>query len=84
MSPPDDAAMKEANATAAQWMGDTLGAADAQPVAAILFWCDGSDSDKRLGIPSGLVFVLVKGREVDKGRFKIDLIAYGNPVTASH
>ncbi len=83
MSPPDDASMKQANATAAQWLGDTLAATDSQPVAVILFWCDGNSADKRLGIQSGLVFVLVKGLETDKGGFKITQIAYGNPAPAS-
>lgn len=83
MSPPDDASMKQANATAAQWIGDTLAATDSQPVAAILFWCDGNADDQRLGITPGLVFVLIKGREADKGAFKITQVAYGNPAPAS-
>jgi hypothetical protein len=81
MIPADDAAMKEANATAAQWIAELLGVTDDEPVGVILFWCDGTANDKILGLRPQVVFVLVKGREVAKGQFKLQTIAFGNPVS---
>jgi len=78
MAPPDDAAAKRANETAAQWLAHVLQPAKDQVTAAIVLW-----PDPRRASLSGPVrratFVLVKGQLID-GRYVICQISVGDPL----
>jgi hypothetical protein len=82
MIPPDEAAARRANETAAAWIASTLKTdeADAQPTAVILLW-PVEHKSRREGPARRATFVLVKGeRHGDRVTFR--QIVFGDPLEA--
>jgi hypothetical protein len=80
--PEDDKEMQRANATAAQWMTETLGAASGDLVGVVVMW---THEPQLPGIASHddtdqIVFVLVRGVQRENASPKIRGIIYGIPL----
>jgi hypothetical protein len=86
MIPKDDADMQRANATAAQWLSQKLGAADGDHVGVIVLYWNGEPARNATSIDRAspeLIFVLVSGVTTDLHNFQIQRIIYGNPLAAA-
>ena len=70
ITPPDDAELARANATAADWVAQTLGAERNHLVGVAVFW------NAKLNRP---MFVLVKGQPTADS-FEVKLAVYGDPM----
>lgn len=71
---------KRANATAAQWVGELLGARQGDLVGVVLLWkAESSKPVEREGTTATLMFVLVKAQQKNGGPFKITSIVFGTP-----
>jgi hypothetical protein len=77
MIPDDDDAMKRANATAAQWFAQNLGATKDTPVAVAVLLPPVNDSAAKAPTP---VLVLMRGKQDASGKFKIDRVVFGTPL----
>jgi len=79
--PIDEVDMKRANATAVQWLADSLSAVNGDPVGALIFWIDETASASRPEqATQSLLFVLLKGQQLPSGEYRIVKIVYGNPL----
>jgi hypothetical protein len=75
MTPPDETQARRANATAALWLADAVGAKAGDPVGVVVLFCDeaaGAD-------PSvcKTVFVLIRGQRAAHTQPAIKTIAFG-------
>lgn len=77
--PADEIDMKRANATAAQWIESSLEASQGDHVGVIALWIDRTDAPAD-SVEQGLLFILIKGRQLADGEFRINRIVYGNPL----
>ena len=78
MTPPDEAAAKRANETAAAWVTQVLQPRKDQPVGVIVFWptetrLPGDTSARRA------IFVLIKGHAAN-GAYAVERVAFGDPL----
>lgn len=82
MNPQDTQQMQQANQIAGQWINDMLQATPQDPIGVVVCW-QGGTPDPELGAtrPQPL-FVLVKGRQVTPGDYRITQIVFGNPLSA--
>jgi hypothetical protein len=80
MIPPDDAATKRADVTAAQWLAQLLRPDPEQPVGVVVLW---PDARRKAGAASSApvrpAFVLVKGEATPDG-FRFSQLVYGDPL----
>jgi hypothetical protein len=79
--PLDEIEMKRANATAVQWIKETLGAENGDPIALIVMWVDPTapNAGER---PNTLLFVLLRGKATPEGTYRITHVVYGDPLPA--
>jgi hypothetical protein len=78
----DETEIRRANATAVQWIVEQLGASDGTPVGVIVLWTPKAVLPGAAGTETPVfeaIFVLCRGEEVARHRFKINMVIYGNP-----
>jgi hypothetical protein len=78
MVPESEEEMRRANATAAQWMRQTLSAQRGDPVAVIIMWRATEISPQGKPLAGESVFMLVRGQESDDS-YRITQVIFGNP-----
>jgi hypothetical protein len=94
MVPQDDVEIKRANATAVQWLSNTLGAADGDLVGVVVMYVPAEplagSSTPPENLSGEMMFVLLKGQAVQDGASDDDVdetavsvrqVVYGNPLT---
>jgi len=75
----DETAIRQANATAVQWVVEQLEVADGTPVGVIVLWAPRASAVGAAETPGcEPVFILCRGEAVGKG-FKINAVVYGDP-----
>src|SRR4051812_23451744 len=83
MIPPDDAAARRADVTAAQWLAQVLKIDKEQerPVAVVVLWPDTRrrNTGDLQTLPPRPTFILVKGESTGEG-FRISHLVYGDPL----
>src|SRR5688500_15911524 len=77
MIPQDEAQLRRANATAALWLTDSLGARGGDRVAMIVLWSE-EKSDATANPVQRVMFVLLKGRTTDAAP-TIETVVFGTP-----
>jgi hypothetical protein len=79
----DETDIKRANATAAQWIGETLGARNGTPVGVVVLWTPRPAPPGVTPVSADgghdVVFVLCRGEEVKPGEYRITTVVYGRP-----
>jgi hypothetical protein len=83
MVPPDDAATKRADVTAAQWLRQILQPEKEQPIGVIVLWPDVRKNGGSSSATPWPTFVLVKGEATGEG-FRITRLIYGDPLQGDH
>lgn len=80
----DETAIKRANATAVQWVVEQLEVREGTPVGVIVLWTPRALSPGVTPTDAPVyeaLFVLCRGVEVGKHKFKINAVVYGNPAS---
>lgn len=78
MIPMDEPELRRANATAAQWLNESLAATPGDRVAIVVLWSAEAAADRSANPTNGVSFVLLKGTPVDS-EAKVQTVVFGSP-----
>ena len=79
MIPVDEAELRRANATAAQWLKESLGADPGDRVAILVLWSTDDSAIDAANPTKGVSFVLLKGTPSAEPEAKVQTVVFGNP-----